>query len=278
LKYLLLYCCITCCAFTTYAQERNWYINAGLGPINYLGDLREQQFTANQMQLNGSLGLTYQRTPHFSGNLSLTFGSLKASDSENGWKWFYRNLSFQSSLFEVATTLQYDLFDIQQPDEDNIAELNPQKITPYLFAGIGLFHFNPYTYDLSGKKVYLQPLGTEGQTEPYSLWSVSFPIGIGVKYALNKTMMLSAELNFRKTLTDYMDDVSQHNFVDTVQLLATHGPEAASLSYRADEIPDNKYQFYGYRGNPDKKDVYYSVMLRFSYQLFTKRPRFYYGY
>lgn len=278
MKHLILCCCFACCAFTTYSQERFWYVNAAMGPINYFGDLKERKFTPNQMQFNGSIGLTYQYTPHWAGNLSLTLGSLKASDSENGVKWFYRNLNFQSSLFEVATTVQYDLFDIQQPDEDNIAEVNPQKFTPYGFFGIGLFHFNPYTYDLSGKKVYLQPLGTEGQTTAYSLWSVSFPIGVGVKYALNKTMMVSAEINFRKTLTDYLDDVSQHQYVDTVQLLASHGPEAASLSYRADEIPNNNYKFWGYRGNPDRKDGYYSLMFKFQYQLFTRRPKFYYGY
>jgi hypothetical protein len=277
LKPLLPFSFIILLTCTVHAQK-TWYINAGVGPMNYFGDLKETPITVSQMQFNGTAGITWQRTPRLAASLALTYGKLKASDSENGPKWFYRNLSFESSLFEAAAILQYDFIDIEQSDENNIAEVNPAKITPYVFGGIGLFHFNPYTYDLSGKKVYLQPLGTEGQTTPYSLWQVSFPVGIGVKYALSNTIMLSGEIDFRKTLADYIDDVSQHQYVDTVQLLATHGQEAASLSYRADEIPGSPYKFYGYRGNPKKKDGYYSFMLKVSYQIFTHRPKFYYGY
>jgi len=103
-------------------------------------------------------------------------------------------------------------------------------------------------------------------------------MGIGIKYAITNTVQLSAEFDLRKTLTDYLDDVSQHHYIDTVQLLQTNGPEAASLSYRADEIPNNDYKFYGYRGNPGKKDGYYSFLFKVAVQLFVYKPAFYYGY
>lgn len=263
---------------TCYSQ-RQWYVNAGLGPINYVGDLQEKRFTPTGMKFAGTAGITYQLTPHFAGNFSLTVGKIGAKDADNGEKWARRNLNFQSMLFEAAVTAEADLTDINQPDDQSFADRNPDKITPYVFGGLALVHFNPYTYDLSNKKVYLQPLGTEGQAAPYSLWQISFPFGIGVKYAISNTIVLSAELSLRKTLTDYMDDVSRNHYVDTTELLATRGQEAVSLSYRADELPDNHYSFKdGYRGNPKKKDGYYGIMFKLYYQLFTTRPKFYYGY
>ena len=252
-------------------------MDAGVGPMNYVGDLLDKKFTTKEMKYNGSIGISYHFKPHFRGNFYLMAGKIGASDAKNAVKWHYRNLSFETALFEGALTFEYDLKDITQP-ENSFADQNPDKFTPYIFAGLGVFHYNPYTYDLSGKKVFLQPLGTEAQTTPYSLLQVAIPYGIGVRYALNNTMLVSAEFNYRKLFTDYLDDVSQHQFPDTVALLASHGQEAASLSYRADEIPNNPYQFYGYRGNPDKKDGFYSIIIKFSYQLFTHKPKFYYGY
>jgi Outer membrane protein beta-barrel domain len=267
-------------AFDCQSQER-WgqlYVSGGMGGMNYSGDLQEKAITAGQMRLGGTVGVTYQARPHLAGNFSFTLGSIGATDAKNGPRWVYRNLSFKTVIFEASVTAEYDFINIDQPDDQSFADMNPKRVTPYIFAGLGLFHFNPYTYDLSGKKVYLQPLGTEGQVTGYALWQASFPIGVGVRYALSNTVMLSGEFNFRKTLTDYLDDVSHHQYADTTELLATHGQEAASLSYRADEIANTPYKFYGYRGNPDKKDVYYSFMIKFSYQLFAHRPRFYYGY
>lgn len=259
-------------------SQPEWFANVGIGPINYVGDLQDKRFTTVEMKFNAAAGLTYQATPHIAGNFSLTYGKLGATDAKNGAKWINRNLNFQSSFFEASVTGEADLYDITQL-ENAFADQNPQKFTPYIFAGVALFHFNPYTYDPAGKKVYLQPIGTEAQTTPYSLWAFSIPFGVGAKYALNNDVLISAEFNIRKTFTDYIDDVSHYHYPDTTALAASHGQEAAMLSYRADEIPGNTYNFKdGYRGNPTKKDGYYSFMIKLSYQLFTSKPRFYYGY
>ena len=64
----------------------------------------------------------------------------------------YRNLNFTSSLWEAQLALEYHLFDLAE-----------RSFTPYAFAGIAAFHFNPYSFDASGNKVYLRSLSTEGQ-------------------------------------------------------------------------------------------------------------------
>jgi len=63
-----------------------------------------------------------------------------------------RNLNFQSQLMEVQLGAEYDIINSYE-----------HTIVPYIFAGVAGFHFNPYTLDSANNKVYLQPLGTEGQ-------------------------------------------------------------------------------------------------------------------
>ncbi|MEI9934508.1 MAG: hypothetical protein WDM71_06560 [Ferruginibacter sp.] len=70
---------------------------------------------------------------------------------------------------------------------------DPQhSFTPFISFGIACFSYNPYAY-LNGNKVFLRPLGTEGQNfgyvgpdgkarKPYGDFAVCFPIGFGLKY------------------------------------------------------------------------------------------------
>ena len=87
--------------------------------------------------------------------------------------------------------------------------------------------------------------------------------------------MIAAEMNYRKTNTDHIDDVSAVHFVDTTTF---SNPLAASLSYRADEIQNTKYPFYGQRGNPNKKDNYYSFLIKVIFRFGEGTPLFKYGY
>ena len=255
------------------------YFNAGVGTMNYAGDLQEKKVTFSESKYGITLGGTYQFAPHFAANLNLTYGEITASDSKNGVKWFYRNLNFTSNIFEAAATVEADLFDIRNSASSDYS--NPDagaiRFTPYVFGGLGLFNFNPYTH-YNGQKVFLAPLKTEGELTPYPLWGVSFPIGLGVKYAVSDNVMIAAEMNYRKTNTDHIDDVSAFHYIDTAQLLRTNGQLAASLSYRADEIPNGKYAFYGQRGNPTKKDNYYCFLIKVIFRFGEGESLFKYGY
>jgi len=91
-----------------------------------------------------------------------------------------RNLNFKTKLFDWELTAQYSLFN-----------LNYRWWTPYIFAGIGVFHYKPYTYDSAGNKTYLKPLSTEGEgfmsgVKDYKLMQFSIPMGVGAEYSLNE--------------------------------------------------------------------------------------------
>ena len=147
--------------------------------------------------------------------------------------------------------------------------MNYKTWSPYIFGGLAVFHFNPYTYDQQNNKVFLKPLSTEGQglpgyEKPYSLTQLALPFGGGIKYNISDNFRIALEVGLRKLFTDYLDDVST-NYPD-LNLLR---PRAAYLSYRGDELkPPVPFPGEGaIRGNPKVKDNYYLLMIRVSYRL-----------
>src|SRR4030095_8015554 len=166
-----------------------------------------------------------------------------------------RNLSFQSPVSEFSLVGEFNTFDL-----DN------KKWTPYVFAGIAVFRYNPYTFDRSGNKTYLQPLSTEGQglpgyspSSPYGLTQFALPFGAGIKYNLSDKFRLGMEVGLRRTFTDYLDDVSG-NYADQNDLLTYRGSLAADLAYRGDEVPGGDLTYTSkadIRGSAKYKDYYY---------------------
>lgn len=265
-----LFSALMLCGSAAFAQI---YFFAGLGLMNYNGDLQKPSFTFNQGRPALTLGSNIYVMDHFSVNASLTGGGIGANDAIGAWP--RRNLNFKSNIIDFSLTAEADWNELRNYDPYSINSENAKinQFTPYVFAGVGFFHFNPYTQDSAGKKVFLQPLGTEGQGLPeypdrqmYKLWQFNIPFGFGIKYAINQRTMLSAELGFRKTFTDYLDDASSHTYADTTILRLARGPQAAELSVRAYEIKNSNYEMnHEYRGNPDKKDNYYTVLIKLSY-------------
>jgi hypothetical protein len=172
-----------------------------------------------------------------------------------------RNLNFTSKIVDWELTGQYHLF-----------SFNEKWWSPYVFAGIGLFHFNPYTNDSAGVKTLLKPLSTEGQgfipgARNYGLWQFSIPFGFGAEYSLDEDTRVGLEFGYRKIFTDYLDDVSR-DYVDESALLAARGQKAVDLAWRGDEKNGGSYPAGGItRGNPKLKDAYYYISITFSRRL-----------
>jgi hypothetical protein len=90
-----------------------------------------------------------------------------------------------------------------------------------------------------GNEVRLQPLGTEGQGMPgfdskYNLMSAGLSLGGGAKIKISETINIGFESSLRRTLTDYLDDLSG-NYVNYDDLSAGNGVLAASLGNRMNE-------------------------------------------
>lgn len=256
-KLLLLPIC-----FPLIVVAQNFHFSGRLGLAGYQGDLKAHSITLSQSKLMGSIGVQYDLTEHLTARSYLTLTSLKADDKKGTASMQQRNLNFQTKLFDWELTAQYDVF-----------SLNDRWWTPYVFAGIGLYHYNPYTKDNSGNKVYLKPLSTEGQgfvqgIKNYKLTNFSIPLGAGINYALNEDMRLGLEFGYRKIFTDYLDDVS-NNYVDQTTLLNARGQTAVDLAWRGDEINGTPYPAAGSpRGNSKQKDGYYYIALTYTVRYF----------
>jgi Domain of unknown function (DUF6089) len=240
-------------------QAQTILVHIGGGLVNYGGDLQPRVYTLNQARGFIQAGMSLQWSSHYIIDYSIAAGKVGAADAHSTAELKTRNLSFFSNIGEATLTFEYDLNDISYI----------HKFTPYGFAGVGAFHFKPYAFDTAGNKVYLKPLGTEGQELPeygnknfYHLVQFNIPFGLGIKYALSKKIALCGEFGFRKIFTDYLDDVSRHDYVDTALLHAARGPIAAKMSFRADEIPGSTFKITWQRGNPNAKDTYYTFMIK----------------
>jgi hypothetical protein len=247
--------------------QAQWNVNLFGGFANYIGDLQSSPYTTQQAHLAFGAGMQYDLNPHFSLLSNLTYGKVGASDAYAAQADLRaRNLSFQTDIGEWNLLAEYNLFSLLR-----------HKITPYVFAGVAVYHFNPYAYDTTGKKVYLRPLSTEGEglpqypnSKPYALTQMAIPFGGGIKFRISDRVVLAYETGLRKLFTDYLDDVSGR-YVDEAILLAAKGPEAVEMAYRGNEIKGgNGYPPAGtVRGDPKRKDWYYMSGLRVTIALNT---------
>ena len=123
------------------------------GFANYNGDLQQKRFTLQQAKGAIGGGFTYNFNDHFLGRGDFMFGHVAADDKRNTRpRLIARNLNFTARVYELSLLGEYNIF-----------SLSDRKLSPYLFGGIGLYHFTPYTTDPVGNKIYLPGLSTEGQ-------------------------------------------------------------------------------------------------------------------
>ncbi|MCX6273811.1 MAG: DUF6089 family protein [Bacteroidetes bacterium] len=255
---LLHYCC------QSFAQEKRGMIGFGIsaGAVNYAGEL-DDNFTLQFTRLGVGVHATalffsrmHARLAYFHGQIGAHDGGLFSADNR-------RNLDFYSDIDEASFVLMYKF----QNRKRGFTKRN--FATPYLFAGIAGFMFNPKT-NYNGKTYELQKVGTEGQNlggnyaKPYNLQQWSIPFGVGFMLKVTQKIDFGGECGFRKTFTDYLDDISTY-YPDKEQLRAKQGDIAVALSDRsADPSLHSRV-----RGNPTNKDWYVYTNLHITYYFTT---------
>ena len=243
--------------------SQNLHVDVFGGIANYQGDLQGKRLDIKQSKPAVGLGLSYDLSNKLIVRTGFTYGTVMGDDKKNTTAKGVaeRNLNFKSAVAELHLGLEYNLFNLEE-----------RSFTPYVFAGVAGFHFNPYTKDLAGNKFFLQPLSTEGQglaaypeRKEYKLTQFSIPFGGGVKFRLSDDLQVGVEMGLRKLFTDYLDDVS-NVYADQNILLNAKGAKAVELAFRGDEInPNEPYPSNGdQRGNAKSKDFYYFSGIKIS--------------
>lgn len=246
--------------FSNVSVAQSWQAELMAGVCSYNGDLTQHRISLQQLKPGVNLNLKYNSGDYLNFRIGIGYGKIGADDKNNtspGLK--SRNLNFKSDIIELNLIMEVTLFD-------------PDTYTsyPYVFGGVGVFHFNPYTFDSAHKKTFLQPLSTEGEglseypsRKKYSLNQFCLPFGIGWKMPLNAKWDISYEFGYRITFTDYLDDVSK-TYINPSTLAFEKGPEAVQLAYRGK--PTNNITG-RQRGNPSIKDSYYFAGIKISTNL-----------
>src|SRR5690242_18395440 len=126
---------VVLCPLVSLSQTR---LHADLftGFGNYYGDLQNKPLTLDQSSMAFGAGLSYDWDNHIAFRSGFIYGRVGADDKRNKPSLQPRNLNFQTKVFEWNVLAEYSLFDMQT-----------KTFSPYLFGGLAIFHFNPYTYD-----------------------------------------------------------------------------------------------------------------------------------
>lgn len=229
------------------------------GAMNYIGDLNDQS-ALGMPDLAYGFGLRSALDNRWAVRYEATLGSVHSDDYLE-----LRNLSFRSKIYEAAAIFEFSFWNFGVGATDKTWVF-------YLFGGLAAFYFDPeasYT-DADGavQWVRLQPLHTEGQAsteypnrKPYRLVQVSLPFGIGVKTRLNKTFSLNIDYGFRKTWTDYIDDVSTTYVGADVLMHNDTDPEmAVRMGDRSGEAVEGYVNAAGIKRGDDSLDDWYACL------------------
>jgi opacity protein-like surface antigen len=235
-----------------------------MGAAHYFGDLNPNK-KLNRPKITAGVFFRKQINDYVAVRIGANYAQLGYSDIYEKKNTFQmrRNLSFNTNLWELMLQGDFNFF--------RFNPTNPyERFTPYITFGAGFINYDPYAY-FQGTKYFLRPLGTEGQgsaaypdRKTYSTSAFAFPLGLGVKYALNDRVNLNFEIVHRFTTTDFLDDVS-----GTYAGLATFpvGSPASFLQDRSYEVGPRIGTAGSQRGFSGQRDQYITATIGVTFSL-----------
>ncbi|MCZ2100714.1 MAG: DUF6089 family protein [Chitinophagales bacterium] len=275
-----LYCIaigISIIAFPSKNHAQYSDLGLGLGFTTYWGDLNVPSFSSNLIHNSGLAIEAHGRImkgERLGLKAAFLYGTVRGDDSRSDVNWqLQRNLNFSSYLAELSIMGELYILPFST---------DPGRFffAPYLTAGISAFWFSPETV-YHGREVKLQPLGTEGQgmqgrPEKYRLNNIAIPFGVGAKFILTETINLGVEVVFRRSFTDYIDDVST-TYVNYDDLSRANGVLSARLSNRMNEYLGQDEPVVlptgAQRGGANVPDYYIGTLVTLNFVLTDSRGR-----
>lgn len=255
---------------TSFAQStcaNSWSYSLYAGANSFLSDLGGKNGTNfpyyEYIQLQATrpaFGFGFERnTKKITVGINFMGTQLVAKDAYSVYKAHQkRNLSVNTDLFESQLYLEVQPFSKVQSNLLN---------SFYINSGVGFIRFEPKVL-YQGKWIKLQPLGTEGQNylagmSPYKRASIILPLGLGYKFNINKSTKIKFDFSFRKTFTDYLDDVST-NYANKAKISGSGGGELAGIL----SDPSLKGMKEGsMRGSPASDDMYFTAGIHIQWRI-----------
>lgn len=274
-----------------------------VGGKNGIGtnDIRDFNFQSERIGI--SAGFSHRASKRIIIETKLSFAYLHGSDLYTKEPYRNnRNITIRVPLAELSVQGEYIIWSKKKLGHlYTIRGIQAKSIIDYyiyILAGVGGFWFDPYGQDLrpngDHKWYRLKPLRTEGEglvptRKQYSNYQVCIPLGIGIKFALTKHYSIGVECSYRKTFTDYLDDVSTTYFDpnairkaaggngDLAVYFANPSPTSNTITPNKDGISETSTAPGIQRGDPRNKDGYMFLLVALYYKLPQKGfmlPRF----
>ena len=253
--------CLYCSCAPAQHIMRGLEIGPWAGASLYFGDLNTD-FRLNRPNLAGGFAARYNFNHRLAARISLNYGHLEAydSDSDNPFER-NRNLDFRTDIYDGTAQFEFNFLPYIHGSRE-------YYFTPYAFAGVSVFNYNPRT-DIDGQTVELREFGTEGQMngEEYLTLASALTAGLGIRYDLSYELSLDVHFGLRNANTDYLDDVST-SYPDRTDLIRSRGPLAYALSDRSLllDTEGNRFDRQGeQRGDDTRKDRYLFLGIGINY-------------
>ncbi len=292
------------------------HFSFGFGGSGFMGDLGGANESATEgpqhldfeaAQLAMYMGYRYFLREELALRGNVALGRVSGNDEYTQEPFRHnRNIHFRSTIAEFSVQGEYYFYDAER-EGARFTEITRARgwtaynFSAYFFGGIGYFYFNPQGKfegdkylelnhatisegDLPNDGWYdLRSLRTEGQghyssREPYDKFRVTIPFGIGLNFRISENLLMGIEYGFRKTWTDYIDDVGRSYPNPEVYSIMWEGdPQRIALSeyfsnptnYTKGEYPTQPGI---QRGGPAAYDSYMFSFITFHYRISTSGP------
>lgn len=170
---------VTICT-TAVAQEYKYEIGGHIGSVMYMGDAN----TSNLFQdWQASAGVVFRKNVNFRWAMKgdFTLGKIKGSTENTDNAFPFENpVSFSRSFYRLNGQMEFNFL----PYSDKFAYLNTSRLSPYVFAGLGL---------------------TLAPGDNQTFFGVGIPLGLGVKYKIANRINLGLEFAVNALFGDAFD-------------------------------------------------------------------------
>jgi hypothetical protein len=276
---------------TAWGQFQKMELIGGVGFTQFMGDAggADQKgtnflndFDFDALRPGFLLGVRYRINHFIAARINLQYGILKGHDQYTSYEGReFRNLGFRSPLIEWGGLMEF--YFLPEQETGHKKGLHHKRytknriLTAYIATGLAGCYFNPLGDYTDGTTYELHDLHTEGQgmlatRNNYTLTSFIIPVNLGFRFKLNEEFSIDVEFCYRKSFTDYMDDIST-TYVDPSIFNGNQVAEyfANPMAGTPGTEPGSQ------RGDPTDPDGYMFMMFNLSWKFDSKtttRPKY----
>ena len=273
--------------FTGFLKAQRHEIGLQLGGSNLVGDVGNtnlinpiptKQGGFSSIPLHAAILYRLNFDPHRSLRFNVAYNNLAFDDDQATQKYRkFRGFHGNNRVYEADAIFEYNFFRVNEEQKS--------LLSPYIFVGIGGFMYKEKSFTVrhsfknNGGQAKMPTAADDFDTtveeSSKNKISYSIPLGFGLKYKFNYLWAINAELMFRPTFTDNLDQSNNNDKKLTViydKRLLAEGTTATSLLFTkpySDEAEKRALQVaYGRLaqvGNTATKDWYNTVSIGLTY-------------